>query len=119
MAKKKDNNEMILVVALIGAVAYFMSNKEGNKPAYNPTANFANEIGPAPAPNTPQWQTWVGAAINLYGAVDDLWEPGGPFHNNNVTQLDLDEYYDEVAVDGGARGGTFPDIFTNGDGTLT
>lgn len=44
--------------------------------------NFQNF--PAPPPSTAnqgQWQAWVALALNTFGEVAALWEPGGPFYN--------------------------------------
>ena len=61
--------------------------------------NFQNF--PAPPPSTAnqgQWQAWVSLALNTFGQVANLWEPGGPFYNVAETDefnlaLDQLSYY--------------------------
>jgi len=80
MAKSKDNKIMILGLLAVG---YLLLKKQ--QTPYNYYQQYPY-IPPAPPQNTPAWQQWVSVIVGTFGAVANLWAPGGPFHNQPITQ---------------------------------
>lgn len=80
MAKSKDNK--LLVLGLLAA-GYFLLKKK-NTP-YNYYQQYPY-IPPAPQKNTQAWQQWVATIVQSFGAVANLWAPGGPFYNSGLNQ---------------------------------
>lgn len=69
-----------LAYIILGVGAFLLLSKKQNY-SYQPRPyNYYPNI-PPPPPNTAQaFSNWVNAILNSYGAVADLWEPGGPFY---------------------------------------
>lgn len=73
----------------IGAVAlYMLLNKRNSNQAppqqYVPQYSY---VPPQPPRSNAQaWSQWVQAIVGTYGTVAQLWQPGGPFYNQPVTQ---------------------------------
>ena len=84
MAKKNNNN--LVILALAGAGIYLLSRPKQQAPPYPPPYQQYPQVPPAPQQNTPQWQSWANAIISVYGAVSQLWAPGGPFYQQPITQ---------------------------------
>lgn len=83
MAKKKDNNTL-LVALLLGVGVYMLSRRSTTTTQQIPP-NY-NQIPPAPVQNTPAWQQWVAAVISVFGTAANLWAPGGPFYKQPISQ---------------------------------
>jgi hypothetical protein len=86
-------NKAIGYVLLVGALAVvgyslFKSGKfDGVQPApVNPPSQNNN------AAQIQQWRMWVTMVMQIFGNVQDLWQPGGPFYNYNYT--DVIDYVD-------------------------
>ncbi len=97
MAAKKDNQ--ILLVGLLLAAGYLLMQKKAVP--YNHYQQYPY-IPPAPPPNTPQWQQWVSAIVGTFGAVANLWAPGGPFYQSGLSQsqaieIGTGQNYDDYA----------------------
>lgn len=96
MAKKNDNKLLILGLLVAG---YFLLKKKPTP--YNYYQQYPY-IPPAPAQNSQAWQQWVAAIVSSFGAVANLWAPGGPFYQQNLTQqqaieLGSGQNYDDYA----------------------
>lgn len=85
MAKKKDNTRNLILVGLGGILVYKLFLEKPNwQPIPNPFP-LHPELPPAPTDTGgADWQDWVGAAIDIYGAASSLWQPGGAFYNEPV-----------------------------------
>jgi hypothetical protein len=83
MAKKNDNQKLILA-GIIGFAAWQLLRK----PAAATTAPHSYTQYPPPPPrqNNQEWVIWVQGILNTFGAVSQLWAPGGPFHGKNISQ---------------------------------
>jgi len=88
MARKKDDMyKKIAIAALIGAGIYMLTRPRTAPPT---PANF-QQIPPAPPPQTQQWGQWVEGVLATFGNVAQLWQPGGPFYQQPITQQQATE----------------------------
>lgn len=83
MAKKTDNQKLI-IAGLLGFVAWQVLKKPAATTTLPP--NYTQYPSPPPRQNTQAWQIWVQGIINTYGAVAQLWAPGGPFYGKGISQ---------------------------------
>jgi hypothetical protein len=74
------NNQLMAVLILGGVAAYYFLNQKQTQ-SYAP--KYSN-LPPPPAPTSPNYQVWVDSILKTFGAVSDLWKPGGPFYKQNV-----------------------------------
>lgn len=82
MAKQKNDKLLILGLLVAG---YLLLKKKPTSTPYNYYQQYPY-IPPAPAQNTQKWQAWVSAIVNTFGAVANLWAPGGPFYQSGLSQ---------------------------------
>lgn len=90
-------NKNILIVLGIGAVAYFLLKKRTStqRPAYVPQQYYQ-----APPRGTAAFQNWANTLLQVYGQSKWLFEPGGPFYNNKITdQKYLNDVLKQPIVD--------------------
>lgn len=81
--KKKDNT--LLIALMLGIGVYMLTKKSGGSTTQIPP-NY-NQIPPAPpVQNSPAWQQWVAAIISVFGTAANLWAPGGPFYQQNISK---------------------------------
>lgn len=80
------SNQTALVILGVAAVWYLSSRNRTTQPA-QPFVPYQSYIPPQPPPSNAQaWSQWVNAIVGSYGAVASLWQPGGPFFQQPVTQ---------------------------------
>jgi len=83
MAKKKDKEKTILIAVLLGIGVYLLTRpKTVTQPTYQ---NFA-QIPAAPPAGTPAWTLWVQGIVGAFGTMAALWQPGGPFYKQPITE---------------------------------
>lgn len=82
MARKNDQTRNIILAGLIGFAAWQLLKPKKAPPT---TQNF-QQMPPAPPPGTPAWQMWAQGIVNVFGSVAQLWQPGGPFYNQPISQ---------------------------------
>ena len=72
-----------LAYIILGVGAFLLLSQKQRPPYQTGPYNYYPNIPPPPPPrpNTAQaFSDWVSAILNSYGAVADLWQPGGPFY---------------------------------------
>lgn len=79
MAKKKDKT---LSYILIGLAAYLLLQRR--RPA---VYQQFPQVPPAPATKGQAFSQWVNSILAIYGNVQELWQPGGPFYNMNPADV--------------------------------
>jgi hypothetical protein len=85
MSRKKDNTTAYVILAV---AAFLMLNKRQQPPQFQ---NYPTAPPPPPRSNAQSWAMWVNAIVSLYGITASLWQPGGPFH-----QFQTSEIYDTI-----------------------
>lgn len=73
-----------------GAMVYFLTQRS-QAPIYRP--QYQQLPPPPPRNRAAEYQAWISLVLNTYGAIADLWQPGGPFHNTGVTLNDAGANY--------------------------
>lgn len=81
----KDSTLLALVAA--GAIFLLFTSSRQQSGYVIPPGYVPPNIPPQPPPQTVAWQQWAQSLINLYGSIDSLFKPGGPFYNPNDAQL--------------------------------
>jgi hypothetical protein len=73
--------DKLLAAGLVGLGIYLITRQGGqqNLPQPQPLP-----VPPKPPRNSPNFQAWAAAILSVYGQVASLWEPGGPFYQENV-----------------------------------
>ena len=80
----KDKNLKYLLFG--GLLVYFFTRR--SQPVYT----HYPQVPPAPPRNNQQaWVNWVGSIIDVYGAVATLWEPGGPFYQEQLSPEEVQQ----------------------------
>lgn len=73
------NKQLAYIILGVGAFLLLSQKQRPQSGPYNYYPNIPPP--PPPRPNTAQaFGNWVNAILNSYGAVAELWEPGGPFY---------------------------------------
>lgn len=81
----KKNKVLIAVVLAVGA--YLLLNKKTGATTTVEQRDVSREpTKPPPGAGIQQVQGWVMAIMSLYGAVDWLWQPGGPLYGRDRNQ---------------------------------
>lgn len=93
-----DDNTLLIIGGL--GLFFWYQTKNGSNNNYNPTSDFVATNPPPTSQNPAQWAEWAALAVSLYGVVADLWAPGGPFHNTDITPEDANS----LAAGGGLVG---------------
>lgn len=89
-------NKNILIAAALGVAAYLLLRKRTTqRPAYVPQQYYQ-----APPRGTAAFQNWANTILQVYGQSKWLFEPGGPFYNNKITdQKYLNDVLKQPVVD--------------------
>jgi hypothetical protein len=73
---------------LVGAAALLLLTRRQGPASQGPgRQNIYSYPPPNPpvANNAAAWANWARTIMDLYGDVSQLWQPGGPFHRQSVT----------------------------------
>lgn len=82
------NNTGLLLIGV--AAILLLSRQQGGQSqgGFNPGSSYVPPM-PDRRINPQAFQVWVQSILNTYGAVSELWQPGGPFYNAPV---DIQDY---------------------------
>lgn len=77
----KIDTKTLLLLAGVGLLGWALLKRSQPDPR-----NWQQYLPPQPPPpsqggNAQEWQQWINLAMNTFGQVASLWQPGGPFYN--------------------------------------
>lgn len=78
-------NKKTLAYVILGGAAVLLLTRRGNAQVPPRNINVTPPPPPPPSNNANAWAMWAQTIMQAYGNVAALWQPGGPFYRNNIS----------------------------------